>query len=144
MSATASAELFVNYFQAVGIQPSLINIPGRSYPVDIHWLSDCERMASSRVKDWSPKLGDATDDEPNKNNKNNNKSKESKYTLSPRAKAKIDNEFLRDLIRAIVKQQQSNGELQLADKGGRRETGTILLFMPGKQEINATRPVLPT
>ena len=86
MSATASAQLFTRYFEAVGIQPDLINIPGRSYPVDIHWIADCERMATSRVNGWSPKVEDSKSDN---NGKSNNHS--SKHLLSPRAKDKIDN-----------------------------------------------------
>lgn len=131
MSATASAQLFIRYFEAAGIKPACIDIPGRSYQVDIHWIDECERYASSRVKGWSPKLDTAED--PSKNTAKN---------LAPRAKTKIDNDFIRDLILALVKEQQANGELKCANIKRRRESGAVLVFMPGKREIDALCNVL--
>ena len=45
MSATSTSDLFVNYFTIQDkVLPIAMNIPGRTFPVDIKWLDDCEAL----------------------------------------------------------------------------------------------------
>ena len=129
MSATAAADLFVRYFEEIGMKPNVLEIPGRTFPVDIHWITECERFASSTVQGWKPKIEASRQDTNNKH-------------LSPRASDRIDNFFIRDLIRAIVKQQQSDGTLPAVGSQCLRSDGAILVFLPGKAEIEALAKVL--
>jgi len=124
MSATASAGLFVRYFDEVGMKPSVIEIPGRMFPVDIHWISKCEQFAASTVFGWSPNIVDNSIANQNK-------------TLSPRASDKIDNNFVCKLIRAIIQKQQTDGDLKAKNNESVRSNGAILVFLPGKTEIEA-------
>jgi HrpA-like RNA helicase len=127
MSATASTQMFARYFDKVGIESTVINIPGRSFPVNIKWISECERFAGSYVKGWSTKIED--DECKNKN-------------LSPCAPAKIDCDFVKSLVVAIVKKQQADGKLHTTCKDGSRQNGAILVFLPGKSEIEALAKAL--
>lgn len=148
MSATASADTFVNYFAPVTSKmaslenaeavsgaarqsrPTVLEIPGRTFPVDIQWLPDCERYASVRLSQppmqqhHLPKTNVGGTDDP---------------VLSPRATERIDNRFIRSLIGKIVEQQRSEGQLNVskADQDGVRDTGAILVFLPGRAEIDA-------
>ena len=129
MSATASSELFLNYFTIPGCaSPAAIDVPGKTYPVDIKWLSDCEKFAGKSMFTRQP----AT----NKNISGENFNFEiiNSIALSPYVKDRIDNEFICTLIAKIVEQeqQQSEGSLQ----GNVRTTGAILVFLPGLSEIN--------
>lgn len=124
MSATASEELFVNYFSA--FQPLVVQIPGKIFPVDIKWLPDCERYASSQMQ-GSTEAIDESD------------GMMSTYSLalSPRARAKIDNSFVQKLIAKIIaSEQQSRGA------GQKKLGGAILVFLPGKAEIEALAKAL--
>ena len=139
MSATASASLFVNYFVGhLEKAPVVIDIPGRSFPVNIKWLSDCENFASSRIQFYN-------DDIEEKNNVPSRvQSGDSDgVVLSPRATDKIDNQFIRKLICAIVReeQQRTTGKQSTAPSG-KRTDGAILVFLPGKGEIEALGKVL--
>jgi HrpA-like RNA helicase len=152
MSATASADLFVRYFRSdIGMEPTVIEIPGRSYPVDIKWIMDCEQAAASRVQGWSEKkMLMEQDNARGSNNMNSNKNDDSQVALSPRAATKIDNHFLRDLIGSIVREQQTQGKLSTTmsstngdgRKAGFRKEGAVLVFLPGKAEIESLAKVL--
>ena len=135
MSATASADLFVRYFDEIGMKPPIIDIPGRTFPVDIHWISECEQVAASSVYGWSPKSDDmqkTLDNSPTNRNK----------LLAPRATAKIDNIFICKLINAIIQKQQTVGDLKATDSQSSRKDGAILVFLPGKAEIEALSKTL--
>jgi HrpA-like RNA helicase len=140
MSATASAEFFIRYFASVtqrSTPPISLEIPGRSYPVQIQWLCDCERFAGTKLQVMnhnasSLKASDTTQQESNEN----------RVDLSPRAMQKIDNHFIRTLIGKIVQQQQAEGQLSVPKSSNQsvsqhRDTGAILVFLPGKAEIEA-------
>jgi HrpA-like RNA helicase len=133
MSATASASLFVQYFaEQLDKDPSVITIPGRSFPVDVRWLAGCEKFASSQVQNFNEKI-----DPPPKPSNNGSSSM---VALSPRATDKIDNKFIKDLIISIVRDQQTQG--LLTPGGGERENGAILIFLPGRGEIEALSKIL--
>jgi len=152
MSATASSDLFVRYFTtttsssrdnsrshpspgSIGTTtttttPVVLEIPGRTFPVDIKWLPDCEMFSGTSI--WRPN---------NNNNSGgggggdggNNKDDDDigGPALSPRSKDKIDDRLIRSLIAKIVLQQQSEGQLHL------QNTGAILVFLPGRGEIES-------
>ncbi len=130
MSATASTDLFVQYFGAY--QPVVLTIPGRTFPVETKWLAECQRLASKSIEYYKEQLDDSES------------RTESGIALSPRATNCIDNSFIQSLIASIIRQQQANGELSSSNNNKRRN-GAILVFLPGKPEIEAlfqrlTRP----
>ena len=55
MSATANPELFVQYFRsaALAVDPIVLSIPGRTFPVTNKWLDECEKFAGTRLQGWS-------------------------------------------------------------------------------------------
>jgi HrpA-like RNA helicase len=130
MSATASVDFFMDYFaSATTIPPTSMEIPGRTFPVQINWLSECETFAGTTI--WQGNGNDRclrdysslkTPDGPE---------------LSLRAPQKIDNKLIRTLIGKIVRQQQAEGELKTSSSTKYRETGAILVFLPGRAEIEA-------
>ncbi|KAL9186787.1 hypothetical protein ACHAXT_010507 [Thalassiosira profunda] len=133
MSATASTGLFVSYFSTKGVVPASIEVPGKTFPVDTQWLGDCEKFAGKtlRTRGGSSDRGDMRGD----GEKNGG---DVGVELSPRAAEAIDNEFVRSLAVAIVKQQQSEGKLEESTNGGEcRSTGAILVFLPGLGEIES-------
>ena len=124
MSATASTELFVKYFNnAKNGPPVSIEVPGKIFPVKTCWLSDCEKYCGKTML-LSPK----TPAEIVGNDGNSVK-------LSPRALDNIDYKFVRSLIVKIVEEQQSDGSIQITPNGKFRATGAILVFLPGLSEI---------
>lgn len=129
MSATASPELFVNYFRssALAIDPIVLSIPGRTFPVSSNWLTDCEKFAGARLQGWSHTIDDNL--RPGGNTKN---ADEAAIELSPRAKSRIDNSFICKLITAIIMKQREDGNLKHTKGKELREDGAILVFLPGK------------
>ena len=134
MSATASANFFVDYFASVtSVPPMSLEIPGRTFPVQVNWISDCEHFAGTTLveKRDTEKNGRGP---PNRHNSANQVGPQ----LSPRAYQKIDNNLIRSLIVKIVQKQQSDGELKVSPASSKsRSTGAILVFLPGKAEIEA-------
>lgn len=127
MSATASSELFANYFTVNGVSPAIIQIPGRTFPVEINWLGECEKFVGKRLVRHH-----VTNEDPRSHGPDKDKTD---IVLSPRAKDRIDNEFICALISKIVQQQQQQQQ-QSADSE-LNKTGSILVFLPGLSEINA-------
>lgn len=124
MSATASIRLFVNYFTiADRVLPASINIPGRSFDVTVKWLSDCEKFTGKRMI-----RRQSVEEERTRSNSSTEKGNGG-ILLSPCAKDRIDNEFIRELISKIIQQHQLEtvGSVNVA----------ILVFLPGLGEINA-------
>ena len=135
MSATASSDLFVKYFTPKQLShnvpsrkpPVVLEIPGRTFPVEIKWLTDCQSLAGATM--WRPN---------HQNAHQNENIEKTKSILSPRARNKIDDKFVRSLIVQIIKQQQTEGELQRSSQNkGERKTGAILVFLPGRGEIES-------
>jgi len=158
MSATVSSELFVNYFTtknkstSARQSPSVIEIPGRTFPVDIKWLSECERFAGAFLwrssntssKDDSPAHEKATKTKKNDAIRSSDGTNDPNPILSPPARDKIDDKFIRALIAKIVQQQQSSGQLRSMRESSTngqhdeyRKTGAILVFLPGRGEIES-------
>ena len=95
MSATASSEVFVNYFKSECITPIVISIPGRTFPVESIWLQDCEKIISSQMKGRMD-LEDSSFDR-------NLNDEETEF--APPATSKIDNDFITKLVVKIAEQQ---------------------------------------
>ena len=127
MSATTSADLFCDYFGSSGYAPARLHIEGRTFPVETIFLQETEKYTGRMLQGWS--INEKKEDE------NNSDSLE----LSPRAKEKIDNQFLRELVCKIIRNQQSDGELDLSSSESytNRVSGAILVFLPGKAEIES-------
>lgn len=143
MSATASADLFVRYFSKNGSStPQVLSIPGRSYPVDIKWMADCERFSSTSMQGWT---GDDSSQIKGGIAATANETSASTQFLSPRATDKIDNKFIKNLIVKIIQQQQDQ-QTKLSgstiSKDDRRKDGAILVFLPGKAEIESLERIL--
>ena len=97
MSATASSEVFVNFFKSECITPLVISIPGRTFPVESLWLQDCEKLVSSQMNGRMD-LEDSSYDR-------NLNGEETEFAVSPQATSKIDNDFLTKLVVKIAEQQ---------------------------------------
>ncbi|KAL7438158.1 hypothetical protein ACHAXM_008046 [Skeletonema potamos] len=126
MSATASSELFVDYFTLPNTLPATIDIPGKTFPVETYWLAECEKFTGKTMA----RLGGSYDGMVDE--------LQSDGISSPRAIEKIDDPFIRSLIVKIIEQQQKEG--QLKDTTPNREyrsTGAILVFLPGMVEIES-------
>ncbi len=128
MSATASAGLFVDFFRdmKLGIEPTVFQIPGRTFPVEIRWLSDCEKIVSDRMNDWSLKQDASSKDGDHDND-------DGEVIFSPRAKAKIDDEFIVNLISHIA-QKQWNSDVGKNSEHDKID-GSVLVFLPGKTPL---------
>lgn len=145
MSATASAQLFVDYFAAAfpHQKPLVLNIPGRTFPVETMWLEDCQRLAGGKqIQNYHNQL--LMDDEKKEEDE------KSSIPLSPRATDVIDYFFVQSLIASIIRKQQADGDLSSTTKNSStssttsktRTNGAILVFLPGKAEIEASFRVL--
>jgi len=143
MSATANPDLFVQYFRsaALAIDPIVLSIPGRTFPVTNNWLSDCEKVAGARLQGWSSTVDNGSVG-PRRGIEGGENVDETPVELSPRATSRIDNSFICELIGAIVRKQKASGELSQSDSAGKRTNGAILVFLPGKGEIEALARVL--
>jgi HrpA-like RNA helicase len=130
MSATASINLFENYFAAY--QPVVLNIPGIAFPIETKWLADCERLTSRQLQHYQDSVIKESD---------SNSQSTMEIPLSPRAIDVIDNDFILKLIGWIIQQQQSKGELS-SPTNEPRTSGAILVFLPGKAEIEALFRIL--
>ena len=138
MSATASSELFVNYFcnSNLEIEPKVLNIPGRTFPVETKWLVDCERLLSKGMNGWNKEF-------PKKDISNGNQRREDETSLSPQTKSKIDNHFIAQLIKKVSeKQWNEENSHQLYSNNDYKNCGAILVFLPGKGEIQSLSKIL--
>jgi hypothetical protein len=142
MSATASSDLFVNYFtpnKTLSRPPVVLEIPGRTFPVETKWLPECQKFSGTTM--WRP--NNSNHNKSGVENENENDARTmSGPALSSRARDKIDDKFVRALIAKIVQEQQYEGQLQRSagnksHSKGYRKTGAILVFLPGRGEIES-------
>ena len=110
MSATVDSEKFSDYFTTASTTVSTIKIPGRTFPVTIHGLGDCERISSSSMIKIPTSPGPSP-------------GSSSGPRMSPRVSHRIDENFVINLCTALVKQRN----------------GAILVFLPGKMEIESLK-----
>ena len=127
MSATASTKTFVQYFQneKLGIFPKVFEIPGRTFPVQTIWLKECEKVVSGRMSGESMSNDDCVPVDC-----------DSKAIVqAPRATTKIDNDFIVKIVMNIAQQQWKSDDTK--NHNDNKEKGAILIFLPGKGEIEA-------
>lgn len=117
MSATLDAATFMNYFASEGLQVGLVEIAGRTFPVEDYYLDDIIRMTNFTVS--RDRYHDDYEDD----------SKTS--TLDPINKiiqklgSRINYQLLFETTKAIDAQLDQSGK-----------SGGILIFLPGVMEIN--------
>jgi ATP-dependent RNA helicase DHX57 len=117
MSATLDAATFKNYFTSEGLEVGLVEIAGRTYPVDDYYLDDIIRMTGFKADDRRYRYDDAVADEDSSGPDPVNK------TIQ-RLGMRINYNLLLETARAID-----------ADLASRSKTGGILIFLPGVGEI---------
>lgn len=113
MSATLDADIFIDYFggrQSVG----LVHIPGRTFPVEDHYLDDVIRKT-----EFVPVLGDSHDDYP----EDSAQAEESMGKVLRAVGMGINYELIASTVRYIDSQLQD-------------QPGGILIFLPGTLEID--------
>ncbi|KAK8066997.1 DEAD/DEAH box helicase [Apiospora hydei] len=118
MSATLDAATFRDYFTCEGLSVGLVEISGRTYPVDDYYLDDIIRMtdfklANDRYYDDTPVDSEKSTDPVNK--------------IIQKLGSRINYPLLAETTKAIDASLYESNK-----KGG------ILIFLPGVAEINRT------
>ncbi|TGJ80207.1 hypothetical protein E0Z10_g8562 [Xylaria hypoxylon] len=125
MSATLDAATFTNYFTSEGLQVGLVEIAGRTFPVEDYYLEDIIRMMnftieSDRYRDRDDRDGGLLDGD------SQNTQDPIKKTIQ-KLGSRINYSLLVETTKAIDDDLHHSNE-----KGG------ILIFLPGVVEINRT------
>jgi HrpA-like RNA helicase len=122
MSATHTPDLFYRYFCAptLGITPVILEIPGRTFPVETRWLPEMEALLGQRMSQGNGNPAIAT---PTPGTDG--------VALSSRVGVAIDNAFVTRLIFHLVE-----------GNNGPAESSAILVFLPGRGEIEALARLL--
>ncbi|RDA82642.1 hypothetical protein CP532_0924 [Ophiocordyceps camponoti-leonardi (nom. inval.)] len=132
MSATLDAASFRHYFASEGLSVGLVEIAGRTFPVEEYYLDDVLRMSGLDVEgmmDYDDSRG-ASSSEWGFNDlslgSNNKKANDAAVERTMKRLAqRMDYDLLAETVRAI--------DLELSVE---KETGGILVFLPGVAEIN--------
>lgn len=125
MSATLDAATFKNYFTTEGLQVGLVEIAGRTYPVEDYYLDDIIRMTNftpSRDRYYDDHEDDSKTSTQDPINK-----------IIQKLGSRINYSLLLETAKAIDAQLDQSGK-----KGG------ILIFLPGVMEISRTVKELQT
>ncbi|OTA99649.1 hypothetical protein M426DRAFT_324969 [Hypoxylon sp. CI-4A] len=127
MSATLDAATFQNYFTSEGLQVGLVEIAGRTFPVEDYYLDDIIRMTdftveNSRYRDRDEGMFDAA----NSTDLNAKDADPINKTIL-RLGSRINYSLLVETAKAID-----------ADLYHSNKKGGILIFLPGVAEINRT------
>lgn len=147
MSATLEKGLFVKYFAEMQhiTQVPLVNIPGRTHPVQTRFLRDIDAAIQGKAPSrFSDATDDRTADQPPQQTsvdaeleewiiqthgvdpKNRD---ERKVIISPHVQEKLDYRKIADLVAVILKGGQG------PDGAEGNDDGAILVFLPGHVEI---------
>ncbi|KAI2615956.1 P-loop containing nucleoside triphosphate hydrolase protein [Hypoxylon sp. NC1633] len=126
MSATLDAATFQDYFTSEGLQVGLVEIAGRTFPVEDYYLDDIIRMTdftvdNSRYRDRDEGM-DATDQ-----NSGNKASQDPINKIIQKLGSRINYSLLVETAKAI------DADLHYSNK-----KGGILIFLPGVAEIGRT------
>ncbi|KAG6039358.1 hypothetical protein E4U41_002830 [Claviceps citrina] len=138
MSATVDAERFSNYFGGAPV----LNVPGRTFPVDVRYLEDAVELTGYRPSDaHEEKMVDLDDDVAEGESSNGQKSEmssslaaysaQTRNTLAQLDEYRID--F--DLILQLMVRIASDESLQSYSKA-------VLVFLPGIAEIRTLNDML--
>ncbi|KAK8017469.1 hypothetical protein PG993_013795 [Apiospora rasikravindrae] len=118
MSATLDAATFRDYFTCESLSVGLVEISGRTYPVDDYYLDDIIRMT-----DFKLEYGRHYDDTP----VDSDKSTDPVNKIIQKLGSRINYSLLAETTKAI--------DASLYDSN---KKGGILIFLPGVMEINRT------
>ncbi|KAH8664049.1 P-loop containing nucleoside triphosphate hydrolase protein [Xylariales sp. PMI_506] len=123
MSATLDAATFKDYFTSEGLQVGLVEISGRTFPVDDYYLDDIIRMTNFTIGNdrYNDRYND--DDEPNVKSI----AQDPINKIIQKLGSRINYPLLVETTLAI------DGQLYQSNK-----KGGILIFLPGVAEINRT------
>ncbi|OTA94610.1 hypothetical protein M434DRAFT_394541 [Hypoxylon sp. CO27-5] len=130
MSATLDAATFQSYFTSEGLRVGLVEIAGRTFPVEDYYLDDIIRMTdftadNSRYRDRDDGMFDATGSA-DQNSTDKGAQDPINKTIQ-RLGSRINYSLLVETAKAI------DGDLYHSNK-----KGGILIFLPGVAEINRT------
>ncbi|KAI0874199.1 DEAD/DEAH box helicase [Hypoxylon argillaceum] len=123
MSATLDAATFKNYFTSEGLQVGLVEISGRTFPVQDYYLDDVIKMTNFTVDDNRYRDRGDRDEGPLDGGSNNAQDPINK--IIQKLGSRINYSLLVETTKAIDEDLHYG-----KDKGG------ILIFLPGVAEIN--------
>ncbi|KAI1489062.1 P-loop containing nucleoside triphosphate hydrolase protein [Biscogniauxia mediterranea] len=128
MSATLDAATFRNYFTSEGLSVGLVEIAGRTYPVEDYYLDNIIGMTNFRIDDNGPRdyRDDTFFDSDNVNDRTSAAQDPINKTIQ-RLGARINYNLLVETAKAIDYDLASN-----------KQKGGILIFLPGVAEISRT------
>ncbi|KAI1101951.1 P-loop containing nucleoside triphosphate hydrolase protein [Jackrogersella minutella] len=130
MSATLDAATFQDYFTSEGLQVGLVEIAGRTFPVEDYYLDDIIRMTN-----FTPDTGRYRDRD------------EGMFDKMSQADQNFSDKEAQDPINKIIQRLGSRINYSLlvetakaidADLYDSNKKGGILIFLPGVAEINRT------
>ncbi|KAL7625279.1 putative ATP-dependent RNA helicase ucp12 [Parahypoxylon ruwenzoriense] len=130
MSATLDATTFQSYFASEGLQVGLVEIAGRTFPVDDYYLDDIIRMTDFTVDNsrYRDRDEDALDASNSANQSIGDKGAQDPINKTIlRLGSRINYSLLVETAKAI------DADLYQSNK-----KGGILIFLPGVAEINRT------
>lgn len=138
MSATVDAERFSKYLGGAPV----LNVPGRTYPVQVRYLEDAIELTGYRADDRAPdKMVDLDDDAPEEDGKSDAKtesirslaqySARTRSTLAQLDEYRIDLDVIVQLVYQIAKQDSL---VQFSQ--------AVLVFLPGIAEIRTLNDML--
>lgn len=132
MSATLDAATFQGYFTSEGLQVGLVEISGRTYPVEDYYLDDIIRMTdfsvdTSRYRDRDRDEGMFDNTNPTGQSASDKAAQDPINKIIQKLGSRINYLLLAETVKAIDEDLSYGGK-----KGG------ILIFLPGVAEINRT------
>ncbi|KAH6649156.1 P-loop containing nucleoside triphosphate hydrolase protein [Truncatella angustata] len=125
MSATLDAATFRNYFTSEGLQVGLVEIAGRTYPVEDYYLDDIIRMTNFTIS--KDRYYDHVEDD------DKAAAQDPINKIIQKLGSRINYQLLVETAKGI------DGHLEESGK-----EGGILIFLPGVMEINRTVKELQT
>ncbi|KAI0447537.1 DEAD/DEAH box helicase [Xylaria telfairii] len=131
MSATLDASAFKSYFTSEGLRVGLVEIAGRTFPVEDYYLDDIIRMTNFTVE--NDRYRDRDDRDEGLLDGGSQNTQDPINKIIQKLGSRINYSLLVDTTKAI------DEELQYSNK-----KGGILIFLPGVAEINRTVNQLKT
>eukprot|EP00520_Triparma_pacifica_P006003 CAMPEP_0118649126 /NCGR_PEP_ID=MMETSP0785-20121206/9536_1 /TAXON_ID=91992 /ORGANISM="Bolidomonas pacifica, Strain CCMP 1866" /LENGTH=857 /DNA_ID=CAMNT_0006541391 /DNA_START=643 /DNA_END=3214 /DNA_ORIENTATION=- len=125
MSATLQSDLFTTYFSSPDYSTASLEIPGRTFPVAIHWLPEIQTLLKMQKSTFvSP----------------NPLSNPSSSVLSPNALHKIDNDMISSLVSHLC--SKADGAI-LIFMPGKVEITSLISTLSNSRNIPKSAIILP-
>ncbi|KAI0427443.1 DEAD/DEAH box helicase [Xylaria sp. FL1042] len=124
MSATLDAATFENYFTSEGLKVGLVEISGRTFPVEDYYLDEIIRMTNFTLERYRDRDDDYNEGPVDKDSQNN---EDSVKKIIQKLGSRINYSLLVETTKAIDEELYHSNK-----KGG------ILIFLPGAGEIKRT------